>query len=138
MCYVEHYHILGTFADNNPLWICCKSSHHWNSHSILRAWRIDVHEMSPSMRDVKKDDFIIWDTCIDGLVQAARQYKKKVLESLREVGFIRDNVNPCFIWKKVWRVVNAALSMNDNIMIVIKTSLQPTGLPVVWDLVLKL
>ena len=50
--------------------------------------------------DVGKDDCIILSKCIYCLVQEARQYHKKAIKILKNLGFIRGNVNPCLYVKK--------------------------------------
>ena len=47
------------------------------------------------MSDVRKDDCIILNKCIYGLIQAAHQYYKKAVES-----FVGGNIDPCLYVKK--------------------------------------
>ena len=56
------------------------------------------------MKDIGKDDCIILDKCIFGMVQAARQYNKAAVENLRKVYFSGGNVSPCFYRKKTQKV----------------------------------
>ena len=51
-----------------------------------------------------KDDCIILNKYIYGLVQAARKYYKKDAMILKNLGFIGDNLKPCLYMKKVQRV----------------------------------
>ena len=56
--------------------------------------------MPPGMKCVGKNNFIIFEKCIHGLVQAARQYKMKAAEILKKVGSTRDNVDLHLYMKK--------------------------------------
>ena len=49
---------------------------------------------------VNKDDCIILNKCIYGLVQETRQYYKKAVEILKKLGFIGGNVDSCLYAKK--------------------------------------
>ena len=51
------------------------------------------------MKGIGKDECIILDKCIYGLVQATRQYNKKAVEILKKVGFTGGNVDPCLYLK---------------------------------------
>ena len=54
--------------------------------------------------------------CIYGLVQAARQYCKKVVKILKKLGFIGDNVDPCLHVKISEREnVYIAFNVEDNL-----------------------
>ena len=67
------------------------------------------------MSDVGKDDCIILNKCIYGLVQAVRQYYKKDIKNLV---FLGGNVDPCLYTKKSAKdTVYKALYVDDNIMI---------------------
>ena len=56
--------------------------------------------------------------CICGLVQAERQYYKKVIEILKKSGFVGGNVNPClYIKKSAKGIVYIALYINDILMV---------------------
>ena len=52
-------------------------------------------ECPPGMRNVTNDDILLLLQCIYGLVQAARQYYKKVVKILKKIGFQGGNVDPC-------------------------------------------
>ena len=52
------------------------------------------------MSDVGKDENIILNKCIYGLVQAVRQYYKKAVKILDNFGSVGGNVNPCLYIKK--------------------------------------
>ena len=47
------------------------------------------------MSDIKKDNFIILDSCIYGLIQAAQQYYKKVNKILKNSFFLVETVSIC-------------------------------------------
>ena len=57
-------------------------------------------ECPQGMDDVKKDDCIILNRCIHGLVQAAHQYYKNAAEILRSSSFVGDSIDPCLYVKK--------------------------------------
>ena len=68
--------------------------------------------------DVKKDDCIILNKCIYGLVKAACQYYKKAVEILKSSSFIGGNIDPCLYVKKSTKgIVYIALYVDDNLMI---------------------
>ena len=74
-------------------------------------------ECPQGMSDIGKDDCIIFNKCIYGLVQAARQYYKKAVKILKNLGFEAGNVDPCLYVKKSAKgVVYIALYVNDNLM----------------------
>ena len=75
-------------------------------------------ECPQGMHNVKKDDCIILNKCIYELVQAARQYDKKVVKILRNSGFIKGSINLCLYVKKIVKgFVCVALCIDDNLMI---------------------
>ena len=70
------------------------------------------------MPDMQKDDCIILNKCIYGLVQVKRQYYNKTIKILKNLGFVRGNVNPCLYMKKSGKgIVYIALYIDDNLMI---------------------
>ena len=70
------------------------------------------------MSNVNRNGCIIFNKCIYGLVQAARQYYKKAIEMLKKAGFVGGNANPCFHVKKSAKgVVYVALYVDDNFMV---------------------
>ena len=52
-------------------------------------------ECPQGISDVGKDNCIILNQCIYGLVQSARQYYKNALKILKKLGFVGGYVNPC-------------------------------------------
>ena len=53
------------------------------------------------MPNVVKNDCIILNKYIHGLVHAARQYYKKAVKILKKSYFVGGNVNPCLNVKKI-------------------------------------
>ena len=51
-------------------------------------------ECPPGMPGAEEDEVLLLQKCIDGLVQAARQYNKKMKEILRKIGFTGGDVDP--------------------------------------------
>jgi hypothetical protein len=49
---------------------------------------------------VGPDDALLLTACIYGLVQAARQYYKKIAKILRKIGFSGGEVDPCLFMRK--------------------------------------
>ena len=75
-------------------------------------------ENPQGMSDIEKYDCIISNKCIYGLVQAARQYYKKAIKILKNLGFLEDNVNPClYVKKSVKSIVYTAFYIYDNLMV---------------------
>ena len=75
-------------------------------------------ECPQGMADVKKDDCVILNKCIYGLVQAACQYYKKAVEILKSSGFVGGNIDPCLYVKKSMKgIVYIALYVDNNLMI---------------------
>ena len=71
-----------------------------------------------SMSGIGKDDCIILHKCIYSIVQAAQQYYMKVIEILENLGFVGDNVGPCFYVKKSTKsIVYVALYVDNNLMV---------------------
>ncbi len=70
------------------------------------------------MTDAEDDDFLILNECIYGLVQAARQYHKKVIEFLQKIGFNGGEIDPCLFWKQYEKgVVLMATYLYDNLIV---------------------
>ena len=57
-------------------------------------------EYPQGMSNIEKDNCIILNKCIYCLVQAARQCFKKVIEVLKNSGFVGGIVDPCLYIKK--------------------------------------
>ena len=74
-------------------------------------------EYPQGMSDIRRDDCIILNKCIYGLVQAVRQYYKKVIKIFKNSGFKGGTVDPyLFIKKSAKSIVYVALYIDDNIM----------------------
>ena len=58
----------------------------------------------PGMFDAKPDESLLLGHCIYGLVQAARQYHKKMMEILQGIGFVGGIIYPCIFVRKHWKV----------------------------------
>ena len=75
-------------------------------------------ECPQGMSNIKKDNYIILNKCIYGLVQVAWQYYKKAIEILKNSDFIGGTIDPCLYVKKSAKdVVYVALYVDDNLMI---------------------
>ena len=74
-------------------------------------------ECPQGMADVKKDDCIILNKCIYGLVKAACQYYKKAVEILKSSG-VGGSINPCLYVKKSTKgIIYVAFYVDNNLMI---------------------
>ena len=74
-------------------------------------------ECTQGMLHEGKDDCIILNKCIYGLVQAVRQYYKKAIKTLNSLGFIGGNINPCHYVKKSAKGIVYILYLDDNLII---------------------
>ena len=88
-------------------------------------------ECPQGMANVKKDDCIILNKCIYGLVEAAHQYYKKAIEILKSSGFVGGSIDPCLYVKKIMKgIVYIALYVDDNLMIDISAAIDDAILAV--------
>ena len=74
-----------------------------NAKTAFPHWEVEEEiyvECPPGINDVSKDECINLKKCIFSLVQAARQYNKTAVESLKKVGFTRGYVNHCICMKQ--------------------------------------
>ena len=72
----------------------------------------------PKVCLAEKDEYIILNKCINGLVQVVRQYQEKAIKILKKLGFVGGNVDPCLNAKKsVKGLVYIALYVDDNLMV---------------------
>ena len=70
------------------------------------------------MINVEKDSWVILNKCIYGLVQAAHQYYKKAMETLKSFGFVGGSIGPFLCVKKSAKgIVHKDLYVDDNIMV---------------------
>ena len=75
-------------------------------------------ECPEGMIGVTNQDVLLLKKCIYGLVQAARQYHKKAVEILKNIGFSGGTIDPClFSRKNKSGLVLIALYVDDNLMI---------------------
>ena len=69
------------------------------------------------MSDIEKDDHIILNKGISGLVQATRKYHKKAVKILKNLRFVGGNDEPWFYIKKSAKgVVYIAQYVDNNLM----------------------
>ncbi len=72
-------------------------------------------ECPSGMKNVTKDDILMLIMCIYGLVQAARQYHKKMVFILTKLGFKGGDVDPCLFVRKTSKgLCTIALYVDDN------------------------
>ena len=74
-------------------------------------------EFPQGMSDVTQTNCIILNKCIYGLVQAACQYYKKAVETLKSFGFIRGSIYPCLYVKKSAKGIVYIALLDDNLMV---------------------
>ena len=51
-------------------------------------------------KDVDEEDHLILQKAIYGLVQAARQFRKKIVDKMQEGGFQLSKADPCMLYKE--------------------------------------
>ena len=73
------------------------------------------------MKDLGKDDGIIFQKCIYGPVQAETQYNKKAVEILKELGFTMNNTEPWLFMKHSTKDIVYVLLYTDNNLMVVNT-----------------
>ena len=88
----------------------------------------DIYMECPAgMIGVTKDDVLSLNKCIYGLVQAARQYHKKVTAILRNIGFSGGDVDPCLFCKKTDKgICLIAMYVDDNLLVGHPAAIQDT------------
>ena len=75
-------------------------------------------ECLQGMTSIKKDNCIILNKCIYGLVQVACQYYKRVIEILKSSTFVGGSIDPCLYVKKSMKgIVYVVLYIDDNQMV---------------------
>jgi hypothetical protein len=75
-------------------------------------------ECPSGMQGVNKDNVLLLHQCIYGLVQAARQYYKKIKEILNSIGFLGGDVDPCLFYRKNKKgTCYIALYVDDNLIV---------------------
>ena len=84
-------------------------------------------EIPPGMKNVDPDDILMLDKSIYGLVQASRQWHKKMVKILEECGFKKSEVDPCLFLEKFEEgTVYIAIYVDDNLVIGPKKSIKKT------------
>ena len=69
------------------------------------------------MYNISKDDFIILNNYIYGLIHVVKQYYKKANEILKKSGFLGGNDDPCLYLKKSGKgIVYVALNIDDDLI----------------------
>ena len=75
-------------------------------------------ECPPGMKDVTSEDVLALQKCIYGLVQAARQYHKKIVSILKSIGFTGGDMDPCLLVRKnKYGTCFIGIYVDDNLMI---------------------
>ena len=69
-------------------------------------------------KDVDKEDCLILQKAIYGLVQAARQFWKKIVDKMQEGGFQHSKADPCMWYKADEKgVCNIIINIDDMLII---------------------
>ena len=75
-------------------------------------------ECPPGMPEAQEDEVLLLQKCIYGLVQAARQYNKKMVEILKKIGFTGGDVDPCLFVKRSSKgICFIAIYVDDNLLV---------------------
>ena len=69
-------------------------------------------------KDVDKEDCLILLEVIYGLVQAARQFWKKIVDKMQEGGFQLSEADPCMLYKEDERGVCIIIIYIDDMLII--------------------
>ena len=69
-------------------------------------------------QDVDKEDCLIIGKAIYGLVQAARQFWKKIVDKMQEGGFKLSEADPCMLYKEDEKGVCIIIIYIDDMMII--------------------
>ena len=68
--------------------------------------------------DVDKEDCLILQKAICGLVQAARQFWKKIVDKMQEGGFQLSEADPCMLYREDERGVSIIIIYIDDMLII--------------------
>ena len=68
--------------------------------------------------DVNKEDCLILQKEIDGLVQAARQFWKKLFHKMQEGGFQLSKADLCMLYREDERGICIIIIYNDDMLII--------------------
>ena len=72
----------------------------------------------PPGMDHEEDECLLLLQCIYGLVQSARQYHKKIVRILHEIGFTGGDVDPClFVRRNELGICFIAIYVDDNLLV---------------------
>ena len=71
-------------------------------------------------KDVDKEDCLIWQKAIYGLVQAARQFWKKIVDKMQEGGFQLSEADPCMLYREDERGICIIIIYNDDMLTISK------------------
>ena len=78
----------------------------------------EIYMESPEGLEHENDDCVKVEKSIYGLVQSARQYFTKFTKSLREIGFVGGNADPCLMMRKDKHgVVYIAIYVDDCLLV---------------------
>ena len=68
--------------------------------------------------DVNKEDCLIFQKAINGLVQAARQFWKKIVDKMQERGFQLSKADPCMLYKEDEKGICIIIVYIDDMLII--------------------
>ena len=83
--------------------------------------------------DVDKEDCLILQKAIYGLVQAAREFWKKIVDKMQEGGFQLSKVDPCMLYREDERGVCIIIIFIDDMLIISKEEAIDDGIKVFQD-----
>ena len=69
-------------------------------------------------KDVDKEDCLIWQKAIYGLVQAARHFWKKIVDKMQEGGFQLSEADPCMLYKEDEKGICIIIIYIDDMLII--------------------
>ena len=69
-------------------------------------------------KDVDKEDCLIWQKAIYGLVQAGRQFWKKIVDKMQEGGFQLSEANACMLYREEERGACIIIIYIDDMLII--------------------
>ena len=77
------------------------------------------------LKGATADDALLLQQCIYGLVQAARQYHKKMVAILKSIGFVGGDVDPRLLMRKDEKgLIYIALYVDDNFFVGTKEAIK--------------
>jgi hypothetical protein len=75
-------------------------------------------ECPPGMQGVTRNNILLLRQCIYGLVQAARQYFKRIKKTLHSIGFKGDDADKCLFCRRCKKgICYIAVYVDDNLMV---------------------